>query len=110
VGWTTDESVFDSAEGHKMLSLGCSQLSIQWVTGALSAGGRVAGTAGCSPPSTYEVESAYRYTSTPLYAHIKWCLIKYQDNLLILCGRLCTEVSPTFWCLFAWYSIGVYIL
>jgi hypothetical protein len=32
-----------------------------------------------SPPSRLEVKNAWRYTSTPPYIFMAWCLIKHRD-------------------------------
>jgi hypothetical protein len=34
-----------------------------------------------SPPFSAEVKNAWSYTSTPPYAFIAWCLIKYRIRL-----------------------------
>jgi hypothetical protein len=33
-----------------------------------------------SPPPSAEVNNAWRYTSTPQYTFMAWCLVKHRDN------------------------------
>jgi hypothetical protein len=37
-----------------------------------------------SPPSSAEVKNAWRYTSTPQYVLLSWCLVKHKDNFTVL--------------------------
>jgi hypothetical protein len=44
-------------------------------------GGKAAGhEADHSPPCSAEVKNAWRYTSTPQYVFMSWCLVKHRDN------------------------------
>jgi hypothetical protein len=62
-------------------ALGLTQPPIQWVSGALSLGvKRPWREADHSPPSSAEVKNAWSYTSTPQYAFMAWCFVKYRDN------------------------------
>jgi hypothetical protein len=50
-------------------------------TGVLSLGVKRTGReADHSPPSSAEVNNAWRYTFTPQYVFIAWCLVKHRDN------------------------------
>jgi len=33
-----------------------------------------------SPPSSTEVKNTWRYTSTPQYVFMAWCLVKHRDS------------------------------
>jgi hypothetical protein len=33
-----------------------------------------------SPPSSAEVKNMWRYTSTPHYVFMAWCLVQHKDN------------------------------
>jgi hypothetical protein len=62
-------------------ALGPTQPPVQWVPGALSPGVKRPGReANQSPPSSVEVKNAWRYTSTPQYGFMTWCLVKHGDN------------------------------
>jgi hypothetical protein len=53
---------------------------IQWVPKALSLGVKRPGReADHSLPSSAEVQNAWRYTSTPQYVFMAWCLVKHRD-------------------------------
>jgi hypothetical protein len=63
-------------------TLGPTQPSIQWVSGALSLGVKRPGReADHLPPSSVEVENACSYTSIPQYVLIAWCLVKHRGQL-----------------------------
>jgi hypothetical protein len=51
--------------------------SIQCTRGTFLGGRKVAGT---SPPSTVDVSNAWRYTFTPPYLVVDWCLVKHKDK------------------------------
>jgi hypothetical protein len=36
-----------------------------------------------SPPSSPEAKNAWKYTSTPQYVFMAWCLVKHRDNLTV---------------------------
>jgi hypothetical protein len=59
------------------------QPPIQWVPGAFSSGVRRPGreaSASASASASAEVKNAWRYTSTPQYVFMAWCLVKHRDN------------------------------
>jgi len=57
------------------------QPPIQWVLLAISSGlKQPSHEADCSPPSGAEIHHAWRYTSTPPYVFMVWCLIKHRVN------------------------------
>jgi hypothetical protein len=57
------------------------QSPIQWVLEALSLGVNLPGReADHLPPSTAEVKNAWRYTSTPQFVFMAWCLVQHRDN------------------------------
>jgi hypothetical protein len=92
--WATDWTIgvlrFDSRGGGlgiflfttaSRTALGPTQPPIQRVPGALSLGVKRPGReADHSPPSSAEVKNALRYTSTPPYVFMAWCLVKHRDN------------------------------
>jgi hypothetical protein len=89
MGWTIEVLGFDSRLGLRIFlfttvsrtTLGPTQPPIQWVPGALSLGvKRPVLEADHSPPSSAEIKTAWRYTSTPQYVFMAWCLIKHWDN------------------------------
>jgi hypothetical protein len=62
-------------------ALGPTQPPIQQASGALSLGVKRPGReTDHSPPSSTEVRNAWRYTSTPQYVFMAWCLVKHRDN------------------------------
>jgi hypothetical protein len=61
------------------LALRPTQPPIQWVLGALSLGVKWHWCeADHSPPSSVKAKNAWRYTSTPQYTFMVWCLVKYR--------------------------------
>jgi hypothetical protein len=65
--------------------LGPTQPPIQWVPGALCLGIKLpAREADHSPPSSFEVKIAWRYTSTPQYVFMAWCPVKHRDFTFII--------------------------
>jgi len=42
----------------------------------------------CSPPSSAEVNNAWRYTSILKYVFMEWCLVKYRDDIECDTGSL----------------------
>jgi hypothetical protein len=61
------------------------QPPIQWVPGTLSPRVKRPGReADHSPPSSAEVMNAWRYTSTPKYVFMAWCLVKHRDNFAFI--------------------------
>jgi len=48
--------------------------------GSFPGGKAVGREADHSAPSSAEVKNEWRYTSTPYYAFIAWCLVKHRDN------------------------------
>jgi hypothetical protein len=64
-------------------ALGITQPPIQWIPGTLSLGvKRLGHEADHSLPSSAEVKNARRYTSTPPYVFVAWCLVKHRDNFI----------------------------
>jgi hypothetical protein len=62
-------------------ALGPTQPPLQWIPGALSLGVKRPGReADHSPPSSFEVNDAWSYTSTPQYVFMALCLVKHKDN------------------------------
>jgi hypothetical protein len=89
MGWTIGVLGFYSRRGLGIFlfttasrtALGPTQPPIQWVPGVLSVGVKRPGReADHSPPSSAEVKNAWRYTSTPQYVFMMWCLVKHRDN------------------------------
>jgi hypothetical protein len=69
------------------LALGPTQLSLQWVPGALSLGvKRPEREADYSPPSSAEVKNAWSYTSVPQYASMTWCSAKKAQGQFYIYG------------------------
>jgi hypothetical protein len=67
------------------MALGPTQPPIQWVPGDLSLGVKRPGhETDHSPRSSAEVKNAWRYTSTPQYAFMAWCLAKHRDNFTFI--------------------------
>jgi hypothetical protein len=58
--------------------MGPTQPPVQWVPAALSLGHE----ADRSPPSSAEVNNVWRYTSTPAYVFMSWCLVKRRENFI----------------------------
>jgi hypothetical protein len=88
MGLTIGVLGFDSRRGLGILLLtissrpvlGPAQSPIHWVTMAVSLGIERPGLeADHSHPSSSEVKNAWRYTSTPQYVFMAWCLVKYKD-------------------------------
>jgi hypothetical protein len=66
-------------------ALGSTQPPTQWEPGALSSGvKRLWGEADHSPPASAEVKKIWIYTSTPPYAFMAQCLIRYAQGQLYL--------------------------
>jgi hypothetical protein len=66
------------------MALGPTQPPIQWVTGGLFLGVKRPGCeADHSPSSSSEVKNAWRYTSTPQFIFMAWCLLKHRDNFAL---------------------------
>jgi hypothetical protein len=64
-------------------ALGPIEPPIQWIPRVLSPGVKRPGReADHSPPSSAEVKKTWRYTSTPQYAFMAWCLVKHRDNFI----------------------------
>jgi hypothetical protein len=62
-------------------ALGPTHPPIQGIPGALfPAVKRPGREADHSPPSSAEVKNVWRYTSTPPYVFMAWCLVKQRDN------------------------------
>jgi hypothetical protein len=77
-------------------ALRSTQPPIQWIPGALSPGvKRPRREADHSPPTSTEVKKTWVYTSTPRYAFMAQCLVKYRDNFTLpyrdACGN-CDDV------------------
>jgi hypothetical protein len=102
--WTTDWTIgvlgFDFRWGLGIFlfitasrtALGPTQPPIQWVPGTLSLGIKRPGReADHSPPSSAEVKNAWSCTSTPQYAFMPWCLVKYRDNFTFYLILYCTR-------------------
>jgi hypothetical protein len=54
---------------------------LQWIPGALSLGVKRPGReVDHLPSSSAEVKNAWSYNSTPQYAFMAWCLVKYRGN------------------------------
>jgi hypothetical protein len=101
------------------LTLGRTQLPIQWAPGALSLWVKQAGhEADHSPPSRAKVKNAWSYTTTPQYAFMAWCSVKKVNkrgtiqinNIFVLDGRheVFTTVSiqvKVFWVMMS-YSVA----
>ena len=81
MGYTTDESGFNSKKGQNIsLFLAVSRPTLwsshppnQKVPGALSAGAK-------RPSRKAEVRNAWSTTSPPSYVVMAWCLIKYRET------------------------------
>jgi hypothetical protein len=59
------------------------QPPMQWIPGVLSLGVKRPGReADHSPPSSAEVNKAWRYTSTPPYVFMAWCLVKHRNKFI----------------------------
>jgi hypothetical protein len=97
-GYGLDDRGFESWQGLGIFlftitsrtALRPSQPPIQWVPGDLSL--RVKwpeGKTDHSPPSSAEVKNAWRYTSTPQYVFMSWCLVKHRDNFTLLYFYFC---------------------
>jgi len=37
-----------------------------------------------SPPSSSEIKNAWRYTTTPQYVFMAWCLVKHRDKFTFI--------------------------
>jgi len=60
------------------------QPPIQWVPGAFTPGVKWPGRkADHLPPSSAEVKNLWRYTSTPQYVVMAWCLVKRMENFAL---------------------------
>jgi hypothetical protein len=60
---------------------GPNQTPIQWVPGAISLGVKRPGReAHHALPSNAELNNAWRYTSTPHYVFMAWCLVNHRDS------------------------------
>jgi hypothetical protein len=62
-------------------ALGLTQSPSQCETRPLSPGVKRSGRE--DDPTSYEVNKAWNYTSTPTFVFIGWCFIKYRDNFTI---------------------------
>jgi len=63
-------------------ALGPTQFHIQWVPRALTPEVKGSGSkVDHSPPSTTEVENAWSSTSTPQYAFMAWCFVKFYKDV-----------------------------
>jgi hypothetical protein len=88
---------FDSRQGlgiylfttASRLSLGPTQLSIQWVSGTISTGvKRSRREADHSHPPSATVKNAWIYTSTPQYDFMAWYLVKHSDNFTFTFNKI----------------------
>jgi hypothetical protein len=82
-------SGFDSRQGLAIFlfdsmsrpALGPTQPFIQWVPGALSLGVKRRDVKLTTPLLLMpRSKNAWKYTSTPPYVFIAWCLVKHRDN------------------------------
>jgi hypothetical protein len=102
-GWTVGVLAFDYRRGPGIflfttvsrMALGPIQPSIQWIPGTLSLGIKRPGReSDHSPPFSAAFKNAWRYTSTPQYVFMPWCLVKHRDNFyfqilsLFLTGKM----------------------
>jgi len=63
-------------------ALGLTQPPIQWVPGGFSPGVKRPGyKADHSPPYSAEIKNVWKYTSTPPYVFVVWCLVKKTEKL-----------------------------
>jgi hypothetical protein len=82
---------FDSRRGLRIFlfttasrtGVGPIQPAIQRVPGTLSPGDK----AEHSSPSSVQVINSWSYTSTPQYAFMVWCLVKYRDKFTFFLRR-----------------------
>jgi hypothetical protein len=66
------------------LGLRPTQPPFHWVSVAVSLGVKWPGReADHTPPSSAEVKNAWRYTYTPQYIFMAWCLVKHMDNFTV---------------------------
>jgi hypothetical protein len=107
---------FDSRQGLGIFlfatacrpALGPTQSPIQWVPGTLSPSvKRPVREADHLPPSSTEVKNAWRYTSTPSYVFMTWCLVQYRMRLHIVDNFTLRYLTSPHLCA---YSLQVSIL
>jgi hypothetical protein len=80
------------------LALGSTQPPIQQVPRFLSPWVKQLGCeADHSPPSSAEVKNVWRYTSTPLYVCMAWCLVKHTDTFYLYLIMFHTTLRCTSW-------------
>jgi hypothetical protein len=109
LGYELDDWGFVSRQGLGIFlfttesrpALGPIQPPIQWVPGTLSLGLKRPGCeADHLSPSIAEVKNARKYTSTPPYVFMAWCLIKHSGKVILTllsdaCVHLCIKTGGT---------------